>query len=382
MYFAAASGAARASSETASFSQATPPAKKNVITFGTQTATATKPDSRGIYRFGATSGGRIEDHVAVLNFSDQRATFLLRGTDAVNTPQGGFAAIPINQRSRDLGTWIALPSSDLTVTLPPRSDLIVPFLVEVPANATPGDHVAVITATLESSVISKSGQKLHLLQTVGTRIFLRVSGPLHPMLTVTGLDVHYRGTLDPIGTGKAEVTYTIRNTGNVALGGRQTVYIAGLFGTKSTAPHVPQLQLLLPGSSVKQSVQVSGVFPEVRESAHVSVEPLVIPGSVQPPSGPFRASTSFWAVPWTLIAVIVAVILLVLGWVRRRRGRAKSVGTETDPDKPAAGETSPDRGGRPQPAPVPNGSTQPEKVAPDTTINNPAPAVSDEGERA
>ena len=169
--------------------------------------------------FGATPGGRIEDHVAIRNYSDQKATFLIRGTDAVNTPQGGFAALPINERSHDLGAWIALPRSDLKVTLPPRTDLIIPFLVEVPANATPGDHVGVITATLVSSVISKSGQRLHLLQTVGTRIFLRVSGPLRPSLTVTGLAVHYQGTLDPIGTGKAKVTYTVSNTGNVALGG-------------------------------------------------------------------------------------------------------------------------------------------------------------------
>ena len=82
------------------------PAKKNVVTFGTQTSSATKPDGRGIYLFGATPGARIEDHVAVINYSDQTATFLIRGDDAVNTPQGGFAALPIYERSHDLGTWI------------------------------------------------------------------------------------------------------------------------------------------------------------------------------------------------------------------------------------------------------------------------------------
>ena len=218
------------------------PAKKNVVTFGTQTSSATKPDKRGIYLFGSTPGGRIKDHVAIRNYSDQAATFLIRGTDAVNTPQGGFAARPINERSHDLGAWIALPRSDLKVTLPPRTALIVPFLVEVPADATPGDHIGVITATLVSSVISKSGQRLHLLQTVGSRIFLRVSGQLHPSLTVTGLVVHYQGTLDPIGTGNATVTYTVSNTGNVALGGLQTVDVSGLLGSRSAA-RVQKLQV-------------------------------------------------------------------------------------------------------------------------------------------
>jgi len=307
--------------------------RKNVVTFGTQTATATKPDSRGIYMFAATPGGRIEDHVAILNYSDQTATFLIRGTDGVNTPQGGFAALPINERPHGLGAWIALPRSDLTVTLPPRSYLIVPFLVEVPVDATPGDHVGVITATLVSSVISKSGQRLRLLQTTGTRIFLLVSGPLRPSLTITGLAVHYQGTLDPIGTGKAKVTYTVSNTGNVALGGRQTVYVSGLFGGLSTALRVPRLQLLLPGFSVKEAVEVKGIFPEIRETAHVSIQPLYIAGSVAPPSGPFQASVSFWAIPWILIAIIVVLILLGVGWFRQRRRRARATAGRPKPGR-------------------------------------------------
>jgi hypothetical protein len=293
-----------------------------VATFGTQTATATKPDSRGVYSFAATPGGQVEDHVAIINYSNQTITLLLRGTDAVNTPQGGFSARPVNERSTGLGTWVALPSSALTVTLPPRNDLIVPFLVEVPKNATPGDHAGVLTATLQSSIVSKSGQRVRLLQTIGSRIFLRVSGPLHPGFAVTNLHVTYQGTLNPVGTGRADLTYTVRNTGNVALGGRQTVYISGLFGSKKVASHVAQVQLLLPGFSITQHVPVSGIIPELHDTAHVSISPLYIPGSVQPASGPYQATLGFWAIPWTLIGIIVLVILLLVAlWLIRRRRR-------------------------------------------------------------
>ena len=317
--------------------------KRNVVTFGTQTASATKPDNRGIYLFGATPGGRILNHVAVINYSDQTASFLIRGTDAVNTPQGGFAALPINERSHDLGAWIALPTSDLTVTLRPRTTLIVPFLIEVPKDATPGDHIGVITATLVSSVISKSGQRLHLLQTIGSRIFLRVSGPLHPSLKVTGLAVHNQGTLDPIGTDKAKITYTVSNTGNIALGGLPTVSVSGLLGGRSSATHLPKIQLLLPGFSVKESVAINGIFPEVRDTANVSVRPLYIVGSIAAPSGPFKASKSFWAIPWTLLAIIVLILLLVFGWFfQRRRGRRR----------PAAGQSREGRESVPQKTPT------------------------------
>jgi hypothetical protein len=353
------------------------PAKKNVVTFGTQTASATKPDKRGIYLFGSTPGGRIENHVAILNYSDQTATFLIRGTDAVNTPQGGFAALPINERSHDLGAWVALPSSDLTVTLPPRTDLIVPFLIEVPANATPGDHIGVITATLVSTVVSKSGQRLKLLQTVGTRIFLRISGPLHPSLAVTGLAVHYQGTLDPIGTGRAKVTYTVSNTGNVALGGLQTVDVSGLLGARSTAS-VPKLQLLLPGFSVEETVEVTGIFPEIRETAHVSIRPLYIAGSAAPPSGPFQASLSFWAIPWVLIAIIVVVILLGIGWFRRRRRRARDATAGSK--KPGGGDGVGKEESPPGDVPVSDGSSEGQAVGHESPAKDPAPVASGERE--
>jgi Bacterial protein of unknown function (DUF916) len=341
-------------------SSAAPGANKNVVTFGTQTASATKPDGRGYYSFGATPGGQVLDHVAVINYSNQTITVSLRPADAVNTPQGGFAALPVNVPSKDIGTWIALPASDLTVTLPARSDEIVPFLIEVPKNASPGDHVGAVTATLQSFIVSKTGQRVRLLQTTGTRIFLRVSGPLHPGLAVENLKVRYTGTADPFGTGQAEVTYTVRNPGNVALGGRQTVSITGLFGSKHVAVRVPEVQLLLPGFSVKQAVRITGITPEIHETAHVSISPLYIPGSVQPPSGPYTASASFWAIPWTLIAIVVVLAALIWFLIRRRR-RLNRPDTGTDrpvpPGAAAADDkatTLSDAGGRPgQDSPLP-----------------------------
>jgi hypothetical protein len=355
-----------------------PGSKKNVVTFGTQTATATKPDGRGIYDYASTTGGRVFDHIAIINYSSQSATLLVRPEDAVNTAQGGFAALPLNDRSSDVGTWILLPSPDLTITLPPRSDVIVPFAVEVPKNATPGDHAGVITATLQSSIISKSGQRVKLLQTVGTRMFIRVSGPLHPGFTVKNLQVKYEGTSDPIGTGKVNLTYTVDNTGNVALGGRQTVYVTGLFGSKKSAKSVAQVQLLLPGFSVKEHVSISGVYPEIRDSGHVSITPLYIPGSVQPASGPYEASIGFWAIPWTLVLIIVGIILLVVLWFiyrrRRRKGPDKGGGVPPAPDAAAAAGGT-DSEGSSGPPPPPGDET--ETARPGT--KEPAPVAS-EGE--
>jgi hypothetical protein len=330
--------------------------KKHVAVFGTQTATATAPDSRGYFSFGATPGGQVEDHIAIKNFSTFALQLLIHGTDGVNTPQGGFALLPPNQPATGLGLWIYLPRNDITLIVPARSTDIIPFLVRVPSNASPGDHVGGITATLESFITNSSGQHIRLLQSVGTRIFVRISGPLHPKLAVQDLTVRYSDPIDPLSDGRAVLTYKVSNVGNVALGGLPTASVSGLLGSRSSASHLPEIQLLLPGFSVHETAVVTGVYPELRESAHVKVTRLIIPGSVQPASGPFGAKESFWAIPWVLLGIVLAilVVLAYLIWRRRRRKRRPpSPGTPTGKSASEAPNESPDVPAKSEPVEVP-----------------------------
>ena len=337
-------------------------AAQRVVTFGAQTASATSPDSRDYYNYASGAGGRLFDHVALLNYSTQTITLLVRPTDMINTPQGGLAAVPIFQRSRDVGTWIVIPLQYASVTLGPRSHLIIPFSVAVPKDATPGDHAGAITVTLQSTVISKSGQKVHLDQTTGTRMFIRVSGPLHPKLQIEDLKVHFTGPLNPVKKGRAELTYVVKNVGNVALGARQSVYVTGLFGSKATAQHIGQVPLLLPGYSIPEKTVVSNVIPEFLDTAHVRINLLYIPGSVQPASGPFYGTVQFVAIPWVLLAIIVVliglIIYLFLRW-RRRRHRPGSAAAASDSPKPTGTSETPTAGVKESEAePVPVASAQ------------------------
>lgn len=316
---------------------------KPIVTFGIQPASSKGPDGRGYFDLGSTPGGQYTDRIAVTNYADQPITLTLHPTDAVNTPEGDFALLPPNAASVHFAPWIKIPAQNLTLNLPPRATVVLPFQLEVPKTATPGDHIGGITATLQSFVISPSGQRVQLLQSVGTRIFVRVSGPLHPAFTIERLTPHYKATLNPVGSGRVTLTYVVHNTGNVALGGQQTVSVSGLFGSKSTAKKVPRVQLLLPGFSVGETVAFPGVFPEFVMTGHVSISPLVIPGSQQPPSGPYRGTVHFWAVPWTLVLIVV-VVLGLLAWLmlrRRRRRRPGPATGEPGPGGPSLGQEKP-----------------------------------------
>jgi cbb3-type cytochrome oxidase subunit 3 len=192
------------------------------------------------------------------------------------------------------------------------------------------------------------------------------------------MSVDYQGPLDPIHAGKATVTYTVSNTGNTALGGLQAVYVSGLFGSRSTAALLPKIQLLVPGYSVKETVEVKGVFPEVRETAHVSVRPLYITGSVGPASGLFQASLSFWAIPWTLIAIIVVVILLVVGWIYWRRRRRQARDAQAAPQKPGGQDSAVKQEPRPDDVPVSTGSAGRQAAGHEPNAKDPTPVASDE----
>lgn len=309
-----------------------------VVTFGVQPATPTKagvmaPDSRPFLYYAAAPGSTITDHVAILNYSTKPLTLSVYSTDAVNDDKGGFALLPTSERPTDAGAWTSVGTKPVTVTIPARTRAangqesygfrIVPLTVKVPADASPGDHVGGVVASLVSAANDPNNPNVRLDQRVGTRMFIRVAGALKPDLAIENLSATYTGTLNPVGKGTATVDFTVANRGNVKLGGRITVDVSGLLG-RTASVTLPDQGLILPGNAVNFSVEVTDVLPQVRDTATVTVIPLKLQGDADPELPDVVASTSFWAVPWTLVAIIL--ILVLLGWAawRRRARRAAS----------------------------------------------------------
>jgi Bacterial protein of unknown function (DUF916) len=357
-------GAAPASADPSA--PASPPVTPKNATFGIQPSGPKGPDGRGYFGMSATPGARATDYVAIRNYRHRPLTLTLGVSDGVNTESGDFALTPADQAPKDMGTWLHIPPSRRTVRVPPRGTVVVPFRIVIPRNATPGDHAGGLTATLESSAVSGTGQRYRLLQTVGARVFVRVSGPLHPDLVLENIRSHFDGSLRP-GRGAAIVTYTIRNVGNVALGGHQELRISGLLGLSATAQG-PDLGVLLPGSSVTRSVEVDGVIPQVWMNASVSVSPLILPGTVQQLPDAYTGSVQFWAIPWWVLFIVIPFLLLAW-WRRRRRRRgpgAPGRGKEEDasPDEeetgmPASAHDEPALADEPVPALARDGDAMP-----------------------
>ncbi|WP_051385397.1 WxL protein peptidoglycan domain-containing protein [Actinokineospora inagensis] len=305
-------------------------------TFGVRPATAQAPDNRPNFSYSATPGAIVTDYVAVSNVSTAPLSLKLYANDAFNTPDGGFDLLASGHQSVDVGAWA---KTDLgQVDVPGRSVKIVPFRLTIPQNATPGDHVGGIVAALVTEATNADGQRVAVEQRVGARIYLRVSGDLHPGLSVDDLSAEYHGSL--FGSGDTTIEYTVRNTGNVRLGGRQKVTVETPWGSETAAPNLPDLPELLPGNSFRVRTTVPGVLPAGWLDGLVHIDP-VAPAGPQPQATAVEASFTVVAVPWLVLIILLIVALLVLFLLWRRRRKRRNRVETTDPD-PSETESTPE----------------------------------------
>ncbi|MFJ5923752.1 hypothetical protein ACIQF6_14240 [Kitasatospora sp. NPDC092948] len=290
-------------------------------TFGIQPATATDPDGRGSFGYSATPGAIVKDHLAVWNYSDQPLTLRLYPADAFNTDTGGYDVLPEGKPSTRAGSWLRTAVD--SVELPARSRQIVPFTLAVPADATPGDHAAGIVLALRQENKDANGNVVAVDQRVGTRVNVRVSGDLRAELSVEDATVVYHPSLNPLDSGRSTLTYTVRNTGNVRLGGKQAVRVTNAFGSTATGTAPADLQELLPGSAVTYRVQVTGAYPTLWGTAGITIDPLPVAGDRDPNLHSTVHKKRFATVPWALLAILL--LLAALGWLvlrlRRRERR-------------------------------------------------------------
>ncbi|MFC8451526.1 hypothetical protein [Kitasatospora sp. NPDC057223] len=297
-----------------------PAAPAAAQTFGIQPASETEPDTRGAFSYGVTPGAILKDHVAVLNYSEQPLTLRVYPADAFNTDTGGYDVLPQGTASTLAGSWLRAAATELT--LPARSRQIVPFTLAVPADASPGDHPAGIVAALRTQSKDAKGNAVTVDQRVGARVNIRVSGELRAELKVEDAHAVYHPSLSPLSSGHTTISYAVRNTGNVRLGGRQAVRVANVFGTIATGDAPADLQELLPGNVVTYKLDVAGAYPTLWSTAGVTIDPLPIGSDKDPALSSSVSKHRFASIPWALLAVLLPLAALGGWWwtARRRRG--------------------------------------------------------------
>ena len=261
-------------------------------------------------------GEVIEDAVTLFNFGNVQLTFHVYATDAFNNDDGQFDLLAGDQAPVDIGSWVTFPQ-DL-VTVPPGQQVTMPITIKIPADAAPGDHTGAILASNESVGIGDTGQAVTLDRRTGTRLYLRVSGPLVQELAVASVDTSYDHAFNPL-SGSAEVTYRIENRGNTRLGGTASLSIAGPFGLGEKKMALADVPELLPGEDIKVTVTLADVPALMVDSTTIRIEPF---GSTA--DGDVKVTTGedlTFAPPIAVMLVLLFLLLATLGWRAYRRHR-------------------------------------------------------------
>ena len=324
----------------AGFAAAPAPPAPPPVTFGIGPQITANGQQRPYYNYGVTPGAGASDGVEITNLGVTPVAVQVYSVDVINNPDGTSAlGLPIPKPS-DVGSWITVktPGPSVTVTVGARTSTAIPVVFAVPFNATPGDHVGGIVASLTSFARNAQGDVVKFDQRVGTRTYFRVSGKLVAQLTVDDLRSTYHQNYNPLGFGSVTVSFTIHNRGNVKLGVGSRVNFTGLFGTKRVAKALPDIPVLLPGGTARMRVTIADVPPEILGTAHVTLVPKAVLGDNDPPLSAVHASARTWTLPLVLIAIVIALGLSVwIGRRRRQRTRLRAEGLEPDVDELEAG---------------------------------------------
>lgn len=267
----------------------------------------------------AEPGASVTEHVLVTNSSTVERAFDVYGADGFNTPTGGYDLDAAAVSPTDVGSWVTVPTSPVTVAA--LSTAVVEFTVAIPDGATPGDHPGGIVVSPLRGQVTNDGVVVDTR--VAVRLNVRVPGEVVAALDVRDMGASYAFTAVPFGSSSATVHYEVVNTGNVKVIGVPRLRITGPLGIGLAELDADQTQEVLPGDSFTVSSTVDGVAPWMLATATVDVSMTAAPGpDTELPAVSSTGHATFAAVSWTgLAAIVVAVVVvwLLVVWMRRRR---------------------------------------------------------------
>jgi hypothetical protein len=276
-------------------------------------------------------GKTYADSVTVANYTGASLDFNLYGSDAFNTPGGGLSLRRRTDPQVDIGKWIVLPTAMLVV--PAHGQSVVPFTINPPAAATPGDHVGGIVAEETQGTTSNQGSvPVTVIQAVAVRVYGRVKGPLKPQLSVrkTSMTLTRPTSSQFGGPVSARVRFTLTNSGNEVLSPETRVALTTPFGT--AAHRSIEVGQLLPGNTLTYSLAFANLTALGHLQAEVTATALHAKAT---------GSAKAWVLPWGLFGIVIVVLLVLLFLALRHRKRRRAASKELeDPEvtEPALAE--------------------------------------------
>ncbi|HRJ05973.1 MAG TPA: hypothetical protein PK096_00175 [Candidatus Saccharibacteria bacterium] len=201
-------------------------------------------------------------------------------------------------------------------TLKPRQVNDLKVSISVPANAAPGGYYAVVRFTASPPGLEGSG--VSLSASLGTLILLRVNGDIKEDVAIESFTASKNGETNWLfESPPIEFIERLRNNGSSHEQPTGQVVVSDMFGNKIGAVNVNlNGNNVLPGSIRKfnQTLDSSVIGDRVLFGRYTADLKMTYGTDGQT----LTASTSFWVIPYRLIAF--AIVLLIIAFVLIRIG--------------------------------------------------------------
>lgn len=238
-----------------------------------------------------------------------------QANDFVAAGEDGTPKILIDNKETDpysLKNWVSpLP----TLLMHPQKIMNMPVVINVPKNASPGGHYGVIRFTATPPDLK--GQGVSLSASLGALVLLTVRGDIKDQLAVqefsTNKDGHKGHLFESTPINFVE---RIKNTGNVHEQPRGLITIKDMFGKVVANVGVNQsVRNILPGSTrmFTQPLDKTGLGTRKLFGRYTATMVL----TYGPKKQTLTAKTTFWIIPYRLIAVVVILLIAGFFFVRR-----------------------------------------------------------------
>ncbi len=269
-----------------------------------------------IYEIDAKKTKTVDDAVLVLNTSQETLNVRLDAVDAYLTDNGGFALLDGKAENENLGSWITLEETEVTVA--PGERRLVNFKINIPENPEVGDHIGGIIAqkiTDKADATYRSGgATVTVVTRVGARVYLTIKGDIQRGFAVKKR--YFRGAGKEIFFG-----FTAKNKGNIRTDLFFDAKIYGLFGLYDKKEGL-SIGQIFPNKEISREIPwqgkerpLFGPYLAIMKVYDV-YEPMSHTANIPPAPAPVTLWAFTFFIPYT--QTLIVIILLFLIWFTRQ----------------------------------------------------------------
>lgn len=253
-------------------------------------------------------GEKTQIDVRARNSSNQTITIQSSAIDFI-VGEDGTTPVPLDGQVESSNRWSL--ASWLTVapnqqTLAPNQSGIVSIVIDVPEDALPGGHYAMIVHT-PSAGKSIAGSGSGINQRVGTLLYVVVDGPINEAAFIRDF-----AFTDFMEFGPVPFSFAVENESDVHIRPQMNIDIYNLFG-KKVATIQPGTKNIFPYESRSFSGEWEQVWGTGPYTARLTM-------SFGEQGAVVIARTSFWLLPVKLLIAIITLIgVLIIAGISIRR---------------------------------------------------------------